>query len=206
MTLARQLLAGITIAFIALLIGIEAIYVSTARNSLEEQLDAHADETATSLALSLGTRASTLDASLANIMVNPVFDRGHFASIEVRSLKGERIFGRTLDRSDIDVPAWFVALVPLHGPTGEALISSGWKQLGKVVVQVHPGYAYVQLYDTALATLVWLAVLFALALLAVRYYLAGILKPLRQIEQTALAISERDFVSIPVKPRARSPA
>lgn len=203
MTLARQLLAGIIVAFFALLIGIEAIYISTAKSNLEEQLDAHANETATSLALSLGTRASALDASLANIMVNPVFDRGHFASIEVHSPGGERIFGRKLERSEIEVPRWFVALVPLDGPSGEALISSGWKQLGKVVVQIHPGYAYVQLYNTALATLIWLAVLFALALVLVRYYLAGILKPLRDIEQTALAISERNFVSITVEPRAR---
>ena len=203
MTLARQLLAGITVAFLALLLGIETIYVSTARSTLEQQLDAHANETATSLALSLGTRATTLDASLANIMVNPIFDRGHFASIEVRAVGGERVFGRELDRSEISVPAWFVALVPLQGPTGEALISSGWTQLGKVMVQVHPGYAYEQLYNTAVATLIWLAVLFALALLAVRYYLAGILKPLREIEKTALAISERNFTSITVTPRTR---
>ena len=47
MTLSRQLLAGITAAFVILLLGIEAIYVSSARTHLEEQLDAHANETAT---------------------------------------------------------------------------------------------------------------------------------------------------------------
>jgi diguanylate cyclase (GGDEF)-like protein len=203
MTLARQLFIGIIVAFVALLIGIEAIYVSTARKNLEEQLDAHANETATSLALSLGARATTLDASLANIMVNPVFDRGHFESIEVLATNGEKLFGRTLERHEIDVPKWFVALVPIEGPQGEALISAGWKQLGRVVVQIHPGYAYLQLYNTALATLIWLSVLFAVALVLVRYYLAGILKPLHAIEQTALAISERNFVSITVEPRAR---
>jgi len=203
MTLARQLLIGITVAFIALLFGIEAIYVSTARSSLEEQLDAHANETATSLALSLGTRAGALDASVVNIMVNPVFDRGHFESIEVRSPGGERIFGRSLERTEIDVPGWFVKLIPLAGPTGEALIASGWKQLGKVVVRVHPGYAYEQLFKTARATLIWLAALFALALVGVRYYLAGILKPLKLIERTALAISERNFISIDIEPGTR---
>ncbi|MEK7439112.1 MAG: EAL domain-containing protein [Pseudomonadota bacterium] len=203
MTLARQLLAGIFAAFIALLIGIEAIYVWSARSHLEEQLDAHANETATSLALSLGARTSALDASLVNIMVNPVFDRGYFESIQVLSPGGERIFGRTLESHDIEAPRWFISLVPLQGPRGEALITAGWKQLGKVVVQVHPGYAYVQLYDTALATLIWLGVLFALALLAVRHYLAGILKPLQEIEQTALAISNRNFISIAVEPRTR---
>lgn len=203
MTLARQLLAGITAAFVALLIGIEAIYVSAARNHLEAQLDAHANETATALALSFGARASTIDESLANIMINPVFDRGHFDLIEVRSPRGARIFGRTLERTEIDVPGWFVALVPLEGPTGEALIASGWKQLGKVIVRVQPGYAYQQLYGTAMATLAWLGLLFALALVAMRYHLAGILRPLEKVEQAALAISERNFVSIDIEPRTR---
>ena len=203
MTLTRQLLTGITIAFIALLVGIEAIYVAIAKSYLEEQLDAHANETATSLALSLGARATSLDASLVNIMINPVFDRGYFELIEVRSPNRERVFGRTLERRSIDVPAWFVALVPLEGPRGEALITAGWKQLGKVIVQVHPGYAYQQLYSTATATLAWLAALFVLALLWVRHYLAGILRPLAEIERTALAISNRNFVSIGIEPRAR---
>lgn len=201
MTLGRQLLAGITGAFAALLLGIEAIYVISARDSLEQQLDAHANETATSLALSLGARMSTLDASLVNIMVNPVFDRGHFDSIEVSAPNGERVFRRQLENREIGVPDWFIALVPLEGPRGEALISSGWRQLGKVAVRVHPQYAYRQLFDTALATLAWLAVLFALALAAMRTYLAGILRPLHRIEQAAVAISNRDFVNIDAQPR-----
>lgn len=203
MTLSRQLFAGITAAFLALLLGIEAIYVSKARVSLEQQLDVHANETATSLALSIGARFSTLDASSVNIMVNPVFDRGYFESIAVLAPDGARVFGRELGERSADVPRWFMALVSLQGPRGEALISSGWRQLGKVVVRVHPGHAYRQLYDTAIATLAWLAVLFALALAAVRYHLAGILKPLRQIELAATAISNRNFVSIEVEPRTR---
>jgi len=203
MTLGRQLLVGITAAFVVLLLGIEAIYVSKARGYLAEQLDAHANETATSLALALGSRIGALEPSLVNIMVNPVFDRGYFERIEVKAPSGERVFGRMLDRRDIDVPAWFVSLVRLEGAAGEALITSGWRQLGKVTVQVHPGYAYEQLYDTARATLAWLAVLFALALAAMRYYLAGILRPLHEIERAAVAISNRDFVSIDIAPRAR---
>src|SRR3954469_7344863 len=121
MTLARQLLAGILVAFVALLIGIEAISVRTARNYLEEQLDAHANETATSLALSLGTRMETLNPSVSEIMVSPVFDRGHFQSIEVLNPDGEPVFARRLEKGEIEVPAWFVSLVRLKGPEGRAL-------------------------------------------------------------------------------------
>jgi diguanylate cyclase (GGDEF)-like protein len=103
----------------------------------------------------------------------------------------------------MDVPRWFTSLVNIQGPRGEALISSGWKQLGKVSVRVHPEYAYRQLYDAAIATLAWLMLLFALALIAMRVYLADILKPLKLIEQTAAAISNRQFVPMDIQPRTR---
>lgn len=203
MTLGRQLLLGISAVFLALLLGIEASYVSIARARLSEQLDAHANETATSLALSMGARMSSLDASLINIMVNPVFDRGHFESIGVRDLSGGSVFSRSLDKHEILVPQWFVGLVAFDAPTGEALISAGWRQLGRVAVKVHPQYAYKQLYDTARATLALLAVLFALALLAMRYYLSGILKPLHEIERVALAIGNRNFALVARESGAR---
>src|SRR5262245_56349797 len=111
MTLARQLLLGITVAFIALLAGIESIYVYYARDSLQEQLDAHANETATSLSLSIGSRMQTMDIALVNTIVNPVFDRGHFDLIEVRAADGNVAFAAKLENAEIKAPAWFVRLV-----------------------------------------------------------------------------------------------
>ena len=203
MTLPRQLLVGITAAFIALLLGIEAIYVTNARHHLEAQLDSHANEAATSLALSIGAQMQSMDVALVNTIVNPVFDRGQFASIEVKAADGSSAFVRRLERADLSLPAWFIRFVAFDSPTGQSLISAGWRQMGKVIVHVHPQYAYQQLWETALATLTWLALLFALALVAMRIHLTGILKPLRMIEDAAVAIGNREFVSIDVAPRAR---
>jgi EAL domain-containing protein (putative c-di-GMP-specific phosphodiesterase class I)/GGDEF domain-containing protein len=203
MTLTRQLLAGITAAFIVLLIGIEAIYLSLARSALESQLNAHANETATSLALTIGSRMQTLDAAFVNAIVNPVFDRGHFDLVEVKRGDGSQVFARRLEGSEIEVPAWFVGLASFDPPTGRAMISAGWRQLGQVSVRVHPKFAYRQLWETAIATLTWMGVLFALALAAMRVYLAGILKPLLKIEEAAVEIGNRNFVSIDFEPRAR---
>ncbi len=203
MTLARQLLYGIVVVFIALLFGIEAIYVDKARHRLEEQLDAHANETATSLALSIGSRMQTLDVALINAIVNPLFDRGHFQSIEIEAVDGGKVFARRLGDHEVALPPWFISLVAFEPPRGQALISVGWRQMGKVVVRVHPQFAYLELWDTAIATLVWLSLLFAAALVAMRAYLGGILRPLRLIEQTAVAIGNREFASIDIEPRAR---
>ena len=203
MTLTRQLLSGIVATFIVLLLGIETIYLQSARSNLVRQLDAHANETATSLALSLGSRMQGLDEGLVEAIANPVFDRGHFELLEVQGADGRPIFSRRLEETGSGIPGWFSTAVALDVPTGQALISAGWRQLGKVTVRVHPRFAYQQLWEAGIATLTWLIILFALALLAMRFYLLGILRPLNRIEDAAVAIGNRDFVSIDLQPRTR---
>jgi EAL domain-containing protein (putative c-di-GMP-specific phosphodiesterase class I)/GGDEF domain-containing protein len=192
-TLGRQLFIGLSIIFALLVLGIESIFVQNARNYLQQQLDAHAQETATSLALSLGQGMKSPDAALAETVINPVFDRGHFASIRLIGVDGRALVTRELGSVADEGPAALRRLMPFDAPTGEALVSSGWRQLGRVVVVVHPRFAYGQLWHTALETLAWLAVLYVLALLAMRRFLGGILRPLHNIEQAALAIGRREF-------------
>lgn len=203
MTLGRQLFIGLSIIFALLVLGIETIFVLNARHYLQQQLEAHAQETATSLALSLGQGLTAPDAALAETFVNPVFDRGHFASITLRGVNGDPIVTRELGQLRDGVPVWFKALLPLESPTGEALVSSGWRQLGRVLVVVHPRFAYGQLWHTAWEALAWLAVLYACALVATRRYLRGILRPLEAIEKAALAIARREFGEVRLQTRVR---
>ncbi len=203
MTLGRQLFIGLMIVFALLVAGIETIFVANARRYLQQQLDAHAQETATSLALSLGLGMTSPDAALAETFINPVFDRGHFASIRLIGVDGRPIVDRRLGEVADEMPAVFRRVLAFDAPTGEALVSSGWRQLGRVLVVVHPRFAYGQLWHTTLETLAWLLVLFALALLALRRFLKGILKPLEAIEQAALAIGRREFGTVEVKAGSR---
>ncbi len=193
MTLARQLFIGLSIIFALLVLGIESIFVQNARNYLQQQLESHAQETATSLALSIGQGMKQPDAALAETFINPVFDRGHFASIRLVGVDGRALVSRELGSVPDEGPALFRRLMPLEAPMGQALVSAGWRQLGRVVVVVHPRFAYGQLWHTALQTLLWLAALYLIALLAMRRFLRGILSPLLKIEQAALAIGRREF-------------
>jgi diguanylate cyclase (GGDEF)-like protein len=192
-TLGRQLLIGLSIIFALLVIGIESIFVQNARRYLQQQLDAHAQETATSLALSLGQGMKAADPALAETFINPVFDRGHFSSIRLVGVDGRTIVERDLGTPRDEFPALLKRALPFEAPSGEALVSSGWRQLGRVIVVVHPRFAYSQLWHTLVETLAWLLVLYALALFAVRRFLRGILRPLDAIEQAALAIGRREF-------------
>ena len=203
MTLGRQLFIGLSIIFALLVLGIETIFVLNARHYLQQQLEAHAQETATSLALSLGQGMSAPDAVLAETFINPVFDRGHFQSITMRDVAGKTLVARELENVRDEVPDWFTRLLPLDAPTGEALVSSGWRQLGRLLVVVQPRFAYGQLWHTAWESLAWLAVLYACALLAMQRYLQGILRPLKRIEQAALAIGRREFGEVRLDTRVR---
>lgn len=193
MTLGRQLFIGLSLIFAFLVLGIETIFVQNARQYLQQQLEAHAQETATSLALSLGQGMQVPDPVLAKTFINPVFDRGNFALIRLLGVDGRLLITRDLGNVPDEVPALFMRLLPLDAPMGEALVSSGWRQLGRVLVVVHPRFAYDQLWHTALETLAWLAALYVCALFATRRYLRGILHPLKAIEQAALAIGRREF-------------
>lgn len=204
MTLGRQLVSTISALFLVVLIGVQGIHLRSAQDTLQEQLESLAQDAATSLGFSLGILLQGKDTALAETLVNPMFDRGHYAMIEFVSLSGEPIVRKSLDAGrDDDYPSWFARLFPLGAPTAESFVSAGWRQMGKVRVQVHPRFAYKQLWQTAQATLMYLLLIYGAGLLALRLILRGVLRPLVEIERAAGAISARNFVTIEAMPKTR---
>ena len=202
-SLRQQLLAGVSIGFLLLLIGIETIYVVAARHLIQERLESHAQETATSLGLSLGALLAHRDLALAETVINPVFDRGYYQRIELISIEGNVLLQKTLPVIELGVPEWFATLLPLEAPTADSLVTAGWKQIGSIHVTSHPRFAYQQLWHTTWGTLAWLAVLYCAALAAAFAFLKGVLRPLGNIERVAVAIGNRDFTALAEAPRAR---
>ena len=203
MTLFKQLFFGVSMLFFVLLAGVEAIYLANSRIHLQDQLASHAQDAATALALRLGTLKDLEDRVLIETLVNPVFDRGYFQEIRVVSINGETLVRKVLAPAQGDVPEWFTQLFPLHPPGSQSLVSSGWRELGRVVVVSHPNFAYQQLWHTGLQTIAWLLLVYAVAIAAITGFLAMLLRPLREIEQIAVAIGERDFRTIDFVPSAR---
>ena len=99
MTLNRQLVAAISALFLAALIGIEVIHLKRAQEHLQKQLESLAQDAATSLGLSLGALLRGGDIALAETIINPVFDRGHYERIELISISGETLVSKSLSRN-----------------------------------------------------------------------------------------------------------
>lgn len=204
MTLRRQLAYAISAVFLVALVGVQAIHLRSAQAHLQQQLDGLAQDAATSLGLSLGILMSKgSDPAMAETVINPAFDRGHYQHIEYRSAAGAPLVTKDLRPEAGSYPEWFVALFPLNAPTAESLVSAGWRQLGKVRVTVHPRYAYEQLWGTARDTVLYLLLIYAAALVALHFFLRGVLRPLAAVETAAQAISARNFVLLKIRPRTR---
>ena len=203
MTLFRQVFLGVSLGFFALLAGVQWIAFSEARTYLQQQLTAQAQDAATTLGMSLAAALEAGDTVLADTTIGPVFDRGYYQSIEIVSARGAPIAGRRLSPAPPEVPDWFVHLAVLEPPTAESLITRGWRQLGRVVVTSHPNFAYLQLWHTSTKMFMWMAAGYVAALGVLLVFLRTILHPLREIEDVARAISNRDFRQVTNTPWAR---
>ncbi|MEJ2417136.1 MAG: LapD/MoxY N-terminal periplasmic domain-containing protein [Exilibacterium sp.] len=187
MTLFRQLVIALTVLFTCLLAGNLFVSVYNARSYFYEQMQAHAEDTATFLGFTISRAAQQKDVAMLNSMIDVIFDRGYYRRIAYLDLKGEAVVERERPIQIENVPSWFVSSVELPAPLGRAEVVSGWLQVGELVVEGHPGYAYRDLWRV-LKEQLWLFAVSvglscALAGLGLRY----LLRPLRKLEKQAAA-------------------
>ncbi|MBF0382369.1 MAG: EAL domain-containing protein [Magnetococcales bacterium] len=203
MTVSRQIAAIISLAMLVLMLGALIESVRNTQNFLSEQLLSHAQDTATSLGLSLTPVLAQDDMASAQTMVNAIFDRGYYRQIVISDADGNQIISRTLDDHVEDVPPWFINHVALPTPIAEALIMDGWDQTGLLTIQSSAGYAYIQLWQTMTAKLIWFTSIGIGSTFLVLVVLHFVLAPLRHVEQQARAICERRFPILDKIPRTR---
>ncbi len=193
MTLYRQLIFAITFMIVCLMAGNMFVSVIKARGYLYEQLQVHAQDTATSLGLTMSHSAADKDQAQIRLFVDVVFDRGYYRNITYRSHDGSIVVDKALPIEVEGVPQWFVKVVDLPEPSGVSEVVSGWMRLGEITVVSHPGFAYRDLWRIFCEQL-WL--FFFTAVLS--YGLVGMglrlmLRPLRKVEDQAEAICRREF-------------
>jgi diguanylate cyclase (GGDEF)-like protein len=203
MTLYRQLVLIIIILLTAGFIGSVMISTNNLRHFLGEQMESHAQDTATSLGLSLSPHMQSNDLPIMNSMIDAIFDRGYFRSIKVVTVSGEALVERSNPLRTEDVPDWFIEHVDFQIPTAEAIIMSAWKQAGTVQVSSHPGYAYRELWDNTVDTFRLFLIGALAAMLLALLFIQLLLKPLRRVEMQAEAICERSYPVQKRLPRTR---
>ncbi|WP_086930954.1 bifunctional diguanylate cyclase/phosphodiesterase [Agarilytica rhodophyticola] len=193
MSLFRKLILSITLLMLILLAGNATVSIFNTRQYLGEQLTVHAEDTATSLGLTISHAAQQKDIAQVTSMIDVIFDRGFYQTILYQGLDGKAIVTRQREIKIDGVPNWFINTIPLKVRKGRAEVISGWYRLGAIEVTVHPGYAYRDLWRMVVQQF-WLFI-FTTALC---YAIAGLglkvlLRPLDRVKRQAEAICRQEF-------------
>lgn len=193
MTLLRQLIIVIVVLFLLLFAGSVAINVQNTRYYLNNQLKSISEDMATSLGLSLSPHMAAKEMAVVESMVTALSDSGYYREIVVNDVHGKTVVERSQPLTIEGVPAWFIKLIPLNTPVGEAMLMDGWQQAGNVHISANPGYAYKTLWDNTVEAFWWFlgasAFVLMLGIVALHY----VLRPLRQVEAQAKAICDREY-------------
>ena len=201
MPLSRQLVISLFSVFLALFIGAVWISVSNTKNFIEQQLTSHAQDTATSLGLSITPYISNDDLPLMETMVNAIFDRGYYRAIILKDLDGNTIIERQNPVTYEHVPDWFINMFPLSPPVRKTEINDGWTIAGQLSVQSNPGIGYQQLWDNAVDSFRLILLVFSVGLVLVWFLVRMITIPILAVVRQAEAISEQKFETVSLKPR-----
>ncbi|RQO69147.1 histidine kinase [Aquitalea sp. FJL05] len=167
-----------------------------ARNYLEQQLSAQSADTANSLALMVTQYKA--DPVMAQTLLSAAFEQGHFAEVRWEGVPADAAIRLRNNNGLEDTPSWFHRLLPLRPQSGQAQVSNGWLQAGRIVVVAHLGYAYSSLWLGALQTVFWLVVIGLAAGLLGFFDIRSLRRQLHAVVEQAHAISEQRFMRIPI--------
>ena len=193
MTLYRQLVIFTLVLFFILFTGTWLAKLDSTKSFLIDQLESHAQDTATSLGLSISQHSIENDKPAIESMINAVFDRGYYRIVRYTDAQQNVLFDRTLDVSIENVPQWFIRLIPLKTPEATANVMAGWHQAGSVYVQSHPGYAYITLWENVVRMSLWFLICGITVLSVGGFGLNVLLKPLVLVEKQADALCKKRY-------------
>lgn len=201
MTLYRQLVIFTVSLFLILLLGTWFVKLDSTRTFLTDQLESHAQDTASSLGLAVSQYPD--DMVSVETMINALFDRGYYETIRFIDPNGKILLERNLKVVIEGVPGWFIKLVPLKVPEANAYVTSGWRQAGTIYVKSHSGYAYNSLWRDIKHTTLLFAICGLLILIAGGFGLRMLLRPLVRVEQQAEALCRKEYEIQTKIPRTR---
>jgi len=193
MTLYRQLIIFTLVLFFLLFAGTWYAKLDSTRAFLVDQLESHAQDTATSLGLSVSQHVINHDMPSVESMINAVFDRGYYETIKLVDVKDKVVMARVQNVKIENIPQWFIRWIPLKTPEASANVMSGWIQAGTIVVKSHPGYAYKTLWEDMISTTLWFLACGLFVLVAGGFGLRFLLRPLVLVEQQADAICRKEY-------------
>lgn len=192
MTLFKQIALMLSIFLLIILATVLILNFQSANKGVQDRLYDDAKNTATSLSLSLGSANG--DLSMMSTMINANFDSGNYSLISLVDVENKALYNRKIESDITAVPKWFMSLIELQAPIAHANVSAGWSQVGILSVQSDSTYAYKQLYAILIDLLISFTIIALVGLTTLNLLLHAILKPLKEVQKQAGAITRNEFI------------
>jgi hypothetical protein len=116
MTLFRQLMLTIIAIFSLMLIVVMGINFNSTKGYLIGQLESTANDSATSLSMSVSDFMALEDYAAVESSINAVFDSGYFSEVRIHAYDNDRNIVRSSDVTIDGVPNWFIKLIDFDVP------------------------------------------------------------------------------------------
>lgn len=188
------------VIFLGILSFLGALLVSVdhTKEYLNEQMSSHAQDTATSLGLSIAPYLASDDIIIVETMVSAIFDSGYYAAMTLTSTDDNSVILTREAPSTIEtVPDWFINMFELTPPSKESQINTGWRIAANLKVTSHAGVSYYQLWQYATKATMAFAIILIISLILAYFILNAVLKPLSLVEKQAIAVSKKQFTINP---------
>ena len=203
MPLSRQLSLGLFFVLLMVFTGTLMLNFSNTKQAIEHQLASHAQDTATSLGLSISPHiGDSNELPLIETMLNAIFDSGYYRSIILQDANGNTLLEKHYNASVDGVPTWFIQLFTLNPPTAESHINDGWTLAGVVTVQSHPGLAYQQMWRNVVDSFIFITCIFTLALALLLVLIRWVTVPISQVVKHLESMSDHKFDVLQISPKS----
>lgn len=168
---------------------------------VNEQLATHAQDTATSLGLSISPYVGDDSAMfMAETMITAIFDRGYYREIVLKNNDGETVLLKQNPNKIDTVPDWFTKIVKVTPPIEKTELNDGWAIAGELYVQSHPGLANEKLWETITQSAVMFFLAFVIAYVCLLFIIKAITKPISIVVEKINDIQNQKFSQISYKP------
>lgn len=203
MSLSKQMILGFLVVLLIVFLGTLWVTVQNTRSYVQQQLASHAQDTATSLGLSISPYVGDSNGTpVIETMMQAIFDRGYYSTIELLDNNEQSLLLFQNPTHTNNVPSWFVSLFPLSAPHAMTELNDGWTIQGQLVVVSNAGYGYTQLYENAIESLYLFIMSFCVALAFIWYLITQVLsKPMNQLLNQMDGISQQQFNEIKEIPK-----
>ena len=183
------------IVFICMLSFSVKVYtdIDSTTDYLESQMASHAQDTATSLGLSISSFLEPGNITIAQTMASAIFDSGYYSSIRFIDGDGNILINLNNPRYVDSVPNWFINFIKLKAPTMVSEVSSGWVIAGNLEVTSHVGQSYMTLWEHTKKTLLSAFIILLVSMIFAYLILQTVFKPLKDVEQQANLVTKKQF-------------